>query len=104
MSRDAYVAWQGNRYLAPWTYASQQVRAREQSGVIEVYAGDSQIAVHARLLGQHRIAAQSIHHVGIPLGSMGSATKTQVRIRPLGPEVEVRSLTAYEFATTGGAQ
>ena len=104
VSRDAYVAWQGNRYSVPWTYAGQQVRVREQSGVIEVYAGDRQIAVHARLLGQHRIAAQSIHHAGIPLGSMGSATKTQVRIRPLGPEVEVRSLTAYEFATAGGAR
>jgi transposase len=104
VSRDAYVAWQGNRYSVPWTYAGQQVRVREPSGVIEVYAGDSQIAAHPRLWGQHRIAAQSAHHAGIPLGSTGSATKTQVRIRPLGPEVEVRSLTACEFASAKGAR
>jgi transposase len=104
VSRDAYVAWQGNRYSVPWTYAGQQVRVREQRGVIEVYAGDSQIAAHPQLWGQHRIAAQNAHHAGIPLGSMGSGTKTQVRIRPLGPEVEVRSLIAYEFAAAGGVR
>lgn len=104
VSRDAYVAWQGNRYSVPWTYAGQQVMVRGQSGVVEVFAGDVLIATHARLAGQHRIAAQAVHHAGIPLGSLRSIVKTQVRIRPLGPEVEVRSLSAYECMAAGGGR
>lgn len=103
VSRDAYVAWHGNRYSVPWNYAGQQVRVRGLRGMVEIYAGELQIATHPVLAGQHRIASQSAHHAGIPLGPMRATTKTQVRIRPLGPEVEVRSLTAYEFAA-GGAR
>ncbi len=104
VSRDAYVAWQGNRYSVPWSYAGQQVRVRGQRGVVEVYAGDDRIAVHPRLGGQHRIAAQAAHHAGIPLGPLRPAGKAQVRIRAMGPEVEVRSLAAYDCAAAGGAR
>ena len=104
VSRDAYVAWQGNRYSVPWNYAGQQVRVRALRGVVEVYAGDLQIATHTMMSGQHRIASQSTHHAGIPLGTVRPPAKTQVHIRPLGPDVEVRSLTAYERAAAGGAR
>jgi transposase len=104
VSRDAYVSWQANRYSVPWRYAGQQVRVRGSSDVVEVYAGQERIAVHARLAGLHRTAAQAEHHAGIPLGGLRSPAKTQVRIRPLGPEVEVRSLAAYECAAAGGAR
>ncbi len=72
--------------------------------MVEVYAGAERIAVHARLAGLHRSSAQAEHHAGIPLGGVRSPAKMQVRIRPLGPEVEVRSLSAYEFAAAGGAR
>jgi hypothetical protein len=72
--------------------------------LVEVYAGQQRIAVHARVAGLHRTAAQAEHHAGIPLGGLRSPAKLQVRIRPLGPEVEVRSLAAYECAAEGGAR
>jgi Mu transposase-like protein len=103
VSRDAYVSWQANRYSVPWGYAGQSVRVRGSGDVVEVYAGQERIALHARLEGHHRTAAQAEHHAGIPLGGLRSPAKIQVHIRPLGPEVEVRSLAAYE-CTTGGAR
>jgi hypothetical protein len=104
ISRDAYVAWQGNRYSVPWTYAGQQVRVRGNGTVVEVYAGSQRVAVHALLLGQHQLAGVAEHHAGIPLGRLRPPSKTQVRLRPLAPEVEVRPLAAYEFAAAGGAR
>lgn len=88
----------------PYVEEELQVMVRGQSDVVEVYAGDVLIATHARLAGQHRISAQDVHHAGIPLGSLRSIVKTQVRIRPLGPEVEVRSLSAYECMAAGGGR
>jgi hypothetical protein len=104
VSLDAYVSWQANRYSVPWRWAGQQVRVRGSSQWVEVYAGQERIAMHTRLAGLHRTAAQAEHHAGIPLGSLRSPAKTQVRIRPLGPEVEVRSLTVYESAAAGGVR
>lgn len=45
-----------------------------------------------------------IHQAGIPLGSLGPPGKTQVRIRGLRPQVEVRPLAAYEYASAGGVR
>ncbi len=104
VSRDAYVSWQANRYSVPWRYAGQQVRVRGSSDVVEVYASQERIALHPRLAGLHRTSAQPEHHAGIPLGGLRSPAKTQVRIGRLGPEVEVRSLAAYECAAAGGAR
>ena len=104
VSRDAYVSWQGNRYSVPWSYAGQQVRVRGHGEVLEIYAGDERIARHALLAGQHRLASQAEHHAGIPLSTPRPAAKAQVRIRLLGPEVEVRALTAYECAAAGGGR
>jgi transposase len=104
VSRDAYVSWQANRYSVPWRYAGQQVRVRGSSDVVEVYAGQERIAVHARLAGLHRTSVQTEHHAGIPLGGLRSPTKMQVRIRRLGPEVEVRSLSVYECAAAAGVR
>lgn len=104
VSLDAYVAWQGNRYSVPWNYAGQQVRVRGHSEIVEVYAGDERIARHALLAGKHRIAARAEHHAGIPLGTLRPTAKAQVRIRLLGPEVEVRSLAVYDCVAAGGAR
>lgn len=104
VSRDAYVSWQGNRYSVPWNYAGQQVRVRGHSEVVEVYAGEDRIARHVLLGGKHRIAAQAEHHAGIPLGTLRPTAKAQVRIRLLGPDVEVRSLAVYDCVVAGGAR
>ena len=92
VSRDAYISWQGNRYSVPWKYAGQQVRVRGQGQGVEVYAGQECIAMHSLLLGKHQLAGKPEHHAGIPLGPLRQPAKTQVRLRPLGPAVEVRPL------------
>jgi len=104
VSRDAYVAWQGNRYSVPWHYAGQEVRVRGQGAVVGVYVGQQRIALHTRLLGKHQLASLAEHHAGIPLGRLRPPGKTQVRLRSLAPEVEVRSLTSYEWLAVGGAR
>lgn len=104
VSRDAYVAWQGNRYSVPWRYAGQQVRVRGQGKVVQVYAGTGCIAVHPVLLGKHQLAGVAEHHAGIPLGRLRSATKTQIQLRSLAPAVEVRPLAAYDYLSAGGAR
>jgi transposase len=104
VSRDAYVAWQGNRYSVPWKYAGQQVRVRGKANVVEVYAGTECIAVHPLLIGKHQLASVAEHHAGIPLGRLRQAAKTQIRLRPLAPAVEVRPLAAYDYAGLGGVR
>jgi hypothetical protein len=98
-------------WAARFLHSSRHVGQRLFAGrnqchneVVEIYAGQERIAVHARLAGQHRTAAQAEHHAGIPLGLLRPAGKTQVRIRPLGPEVEVRSLAAYDGVAAGGGR
>ena len=53
--------------------------------------------------GRHLILLQQDHHAGIPLGAR-QPHKTLVAIRQTAPQVEVRPLAAYEFATAGGGQ
>ncbi len=104
VSRDAYVAWQGNRYSVPWSYARPTGARRGHSEVVEVYADDERIANHALLAGKHRIAARAEHHAGTPLGSLRPTGRAQARIRLLGPQVEVRSLAVYDCVAAGGAR
>ena len=104
VSRDAYVAWQGNRYSVPWRFAGQQVRVRGQGKVIQVYAGTECIALHPLRLGKHQLADVAEHHAGIPLGRLRPPAKTQIQLRSLAPAVEVRPLAAYDYLVAGGAR
>jgi len=80
------------------------VRVRGKGKVLEVYANTNCIATHPLLIGKHQLAGIAAHHAGIPLGRLRQPAKTQVRLRPLAPAVEVRPLAAYDYAVAGGVR
>ena len=104
VARDAYVAWQGNRYSVPWEFAGREVWVRERHDRVEVHYGAERIARHGIPPGKHRIITQPEHHQGIPLNTRQRETKIVVHIHEMAPMVEVRPLAAYESAAFGGAQ
>lgn len=104
VARDAYVAWQGNRYSVPWMYVGHEVAVREQGDRLELCVGGMPVALHAVAAGKHHTVTQAEHHVGIPLGSQPSKAKAQIQLRTMTPEVEVRSLAVYEHAIAGGGR
>jgi len=104
VARDAYVAWQSNRYSVPWAFAGREVWVRDQGGMVEVRYGAERIAVHGRAGLRHQVITCQEHHAGIPLGAAGRNGKTLVRIRETAPVVEIRPLAAYESVAAGGGR
>lgn len=104
VSRDAFVAWRSNRYSVPWPNAGAEVRLRERAGRLEVFRGPEKIAVHELAAGRHQTVRLNDHHADIPLAFTGPPSgKGRIHIQVGAPEVEVRSLAAYESAAVGGA-
>ena len=105
VSRDAFVAWRSNRYSVPWPNAGAEVRLRERAGRLEVFRGPETIAVHQLAGGRHQTVRLAEHHADIPLASAGPpGGKGRIHIRVGAPDVEVRSLAAYESAVAGGVR
>ncbi len=103
VARDAYVAWQGSRYSAPWQYAGKEVWVHERADRIEVHYRAERIAVHERA-GRHRVVTHSEHHRGIWPGSHRRSDKIVIHLRETPPVVEARSLAAYGSLADGGAR
>ena len=103
-SRDAFIAWRGNGFSVPWTYAGRDVAVREVHGGVEVWAGPERIAAHALPEGKHRTVAVAAHHAGIPLGAFRHGGKDQVHLQAAMPEVEIRPLCTYDWVLAGGAR
>ena len=102
VSRDAFVAWRANRYSVPWTNAGAEVRLLERAGRLEIFRSPERIAVHELASGRHQIVRLKEHHADIPLASAGPPSgKGRIYIQVGAPEVEVRSLAAYESAAGG---
>jgi transposase len=104
VSRDAFVAWRSNRYSVPWPNAGAEVRVRERAGRLEVFRGPEKIAVHELAGGRHQTVRLNDHHADIPLAFAGPpGGRGRIHIQVGAPEVQVRSLAAYESAAAGGA-
>jgi transposase len=103
VARDAMVSWEGSRYSVPWRYAGKEVWIREQGAQVEVHQGSECIARHERAPRRHMLVRVSEHHAGIPLGVRGTA-KTLVHLVEGAPEVEARSLAAYESLASAHAE
>jgi transposase len=102
VARDAYVAWQGNRYSVPWQFAGREVWVRDDSGgQVEVHYGKDRIASHATVAGRHRTVTQPEHHRNIPLSTIGGERKTLIHLRQTAPVVEIRPLAVYESVAGG---
>jgi len=104
VARDAYVAWQGNRYSVPWQYAGRQVWVKDHAGEVNVHFGSDRIASHTVVSGKHQTVTRSEHHQGIPFNSTGGERKTLIHFRQTAPVVQFRPLAAYESLAAGGEQ
>lgn len=97
VSRDAYVNYQSNRYPVPWNAAGQEVTLREVGGRLEIRLGGSLLATHTLCLGKHQVLTLADHYAGLPAPAAGPpGGKARITVCVSGPEVEVRSLSAYE--------
>jgi len=100
VARDAYVDWQGSRYSVPWQYAGQDVWVREIAGEVDIRTGRERIAMHGKSQRKHSVLTFPPHHQGIPLGARRAEGKILIHLRQGAPEVEKRSLAAYERVAT----
>jgi len=75
-----------------------QVAVREHPDRVEIVLDGSVIAEHEVLTGRHQISTDPEHHAQMPYGPSCPSRKRKARIVVVAgtPEVEVRSLAAYE--------
>jgi transposase len=104
VARDAYVDWQGSRYSVPWQYAGQEVWVQEIAGEVDIRTGRERIAMHGKARRKHSVLTFPPHHQGIPLGARRAEGKILIHLRQSAPEVEKRSLAAYERVANGGGR
>lgn len=95
VTRDAFVCWKSNRYSVPWQHAGKEVLVREVGAVVEILRDETQLAVHALCRQEHQTLLLASHHAGIPTQSPPTG-KARLALKVSAPEVEVRSLAAYE--------
>src|SRR5256885_1792307 len=94
---------QGSRYSVPWQYAGQDVWVQEIAGEVDIRTGRERIAMHGKAQRKHSVLTFPPHHQGIPLGARRAEGKILIHLRQSAPEVEKRSLAAYErVANRGG--
>lgn len=100
VGRDAFVAFEGNRYAVPWQYAGRHVSVAATEAHVEIRDGRELVVVHPRGLVSGLTLPLAGQYRGAPNASpsrSGHALGRQI----VGPEVQVRSLAAYE-ALGGG--
>jgi transposase len=96
VGRDAYVAYQANRYSVPWQHTGQEVEVREGAGQVEIWRESQRLATHRRLDGRYQVSTIAAHHRGMPWGPPGRRGKNRITIAAGAPQVEVRELSVYE--------
>jgi hypothetical protein len=102
VARDAYVAFEANRYSVPWAFAGREVTVRDLGAEIEIHRDGARLAVHARCSDRHRVITVAAHHADMPF-SGPSRAKIQLHLKAVAPEVAVRSLAEYAQAAEGAA-
>jgi transposase len=102
VGRDAYVAYQANRYSVPWEVAGQEVEVREVAGQVEIWRENQRLATHPHCARRYQVLTVAAHHRGMPWGPAGKRGKNRITITPGAPAVEVRSLAVYEAVAAGG--
>lgn len=103
VSRDAYVHYLGNRYAVPYEAAGQEVTLQEREGHLEISVAGKLLIRRPLCLGRHQVVPLAEHYAGLPAAAAGPPRgKAQLVLRVAEPEVEVRSLSAYEALLEGG--
>jgi transposase len=97
VTRDAFVAYQANRYSVPWQSAGKEVVVRERDGRIEILRDGQVLATHTRSTERHQTIVIAAHHADIPTADTGRrGGKPRLTLTLSAPQVEVRPLSVYE--------
>jgi len=101
VSRDGFVAYRGARYGVPWRYVGRVVVLRAKEEDLEIWLGE-------RCLARHKLAQAGAtvtlpgQWAGLPQGPDRPQARQSGVLIP-SPEVQVRSLLAYEAIAGGGS-
>jgi transposase len=99
VSREATVAYAGNRYSVPWHPHGRDVQLKfppDGKELLVVWQGQV-VARHPVLQGQGQVAKNPEHYKGLTRAKVGRPTQV-LRIQPTVPEVEQRPLAYYDQA------
>lgn len=97
VGRDGFVAWNANWYGVNWRWARQTVQVAATEDMIEIWAGEQRLAVHARSSLRGKRFAVPGQWDGLLLADAPRAREALATQVP-APEVEQRSLSVYEAA------
>lgn len=95
VGRDGFVAWDASWYGVHWQLAGQTVQVAATESMIEIWAGEQRVAVHARSLIRGQRVALPGQWQGLPLADAPRAHEPLAAQIP-APEVECRALSVYE--------
>lgn len=95
VGRDGFVQFAGSKYGVPWQYASQVVQVRETAAYIEILSKAQRIAVHPKALYPKSTLPIPGQYEGLSTANNGRPQAGTVAMQVTGPDVQVRSLTAY---------
>jgi len=104
--RDCLVSYEGNYYSVPAAFAGQRLTLKEtEQGQLLICSDEEEIACHALSQGHRQRIVESDHYPHIrplsrlsqfPLTAQVVLSESEKATLSLAPEVEVRSLAAYE--------
>lgn len=97
VGRDGFVAWGANWYGVNWRWARQAVQVAATEDMIEIWAGEQRLAVHARSWLRGKRFPVPGQWDGLPLDNAPRVREVLATQVPV-PEVEERPLSAYEAA------
>ena len=107
VSRDSFISYRGNRYSVPCSHKLRQVMVKEKlEGIIELYTAGLRIARHPLSYEKGKVIAVPEHlprHRPHLFKQRTLLTELINRQYPCCPEVETRSLEAYEEVLVGSA-
>jgi hypothetical protein len=100
---DCAVEIDGNAYSVPWRLISETVRATIPDGIVRIYHGSQEVAVHATCAGRRQRAIDPAHFQGVAGFRASCARPAALAVSAASlPAGLLRSLTEYEALLGGG--
>ena len=105
ISRDCYISYLGNQYSVPYQLAGREATLQILDDKFSVIVGGNQICEHEVLAGNNRVSKNKEHFKGllgdILMQNVAAMNKSQSILKFSDPNVEKRSLLAYEALMEG---
>ena len=99
---DCAVEIDGNAYSVPWRLIGETVRAMISDGIVRIYHGSQEIAMHSTCVGRRQRIVDPTHYAGLAgFRSSGAPSDLAVCSAELRPPL-LRLLGEYEALLGGG--